>query len=379
VRKNILILSASFGTGHDQAARAIQESLAAQAWVKEAAVVDFFGAKTSRFSSVVKKSYLQMLQHYPDFYDFLYHFIQVPRWGLMTQNVSARYLKRHMQMLLAIHQPDLLVFTHPFPCGAAAYLRRIGIIHLPIVAQLTDFSVHRLWIYDEVDEYCIATEKMLQELLTQGILSNRLTVTGIPIAAQFANKMNPANLHAELGLNPDYPVVLIMGGGLGLGAIPEMVRELDKLALPVNQIILAGHNQSLPKAIAALQSHHPTTVLPYTDRIAELMAAANILITKPGGLTCAEAMAMELPMVFFRPLPGQEEDNAQYLVGEGVARWVHTRQPLADVIHAMLSKPSYLYEIRHQLRLMKCPAAAAAVCDVIKRQLFDKSIGNLEE
>lgn len=374
MKKNILILSASFGTGHDQAAKAIQEALSAQSWVKEVAVVDFFGAKSSRFSSAVKKTYFQMLQHYPDFYDFLYLFIQLPRWDLMTQNVSAQYLKRHMLMLLAIHQPDLLVFTHPFPCSAAAYLRRIGVIHLPIVAQLTDFSVHRLWVYDEVDEYCLATETMQQELLTQAIPPNRLTVTGIPIAAKFGNKVNPTILKTELGLNPSFPVLLIMGGGLGLGAIPEIVRELDKLSLPINLVIPVGQNHRLAEEIATLQFRHPTTVLPYTDHIPELMAAADIIITNPGGLTCAEAMLMELPMVFFRPLPGQEEDNALYLVGQGVARWVHNRQPLADVIYAMLNAPSYMADIRHQLHLMKRPAAAAAVCAVVKRQLFDKSL-----
>ena len=374
MKKNILILSASFGTGHDQAAKAIQEALAAQAWIKEALVVDFFGAKTSRFSSIVKKNYLQMLHHYPDFYDFLYHSIQLPRGGLMTQNVSARYLIRHLQMLLAIHQPDLLVFTHPFPCGIAAYLRRIGVIHVPIVAQLTDFSVHRFWVYDEVDEYCLSTETMQKELLIQGISPSRLTFTGIPIADQFSKKSSPAYLKAELGLNPGYPILLIMGNGLGLGAISEMVRELDKLALPVNLIILVDYNQSLPEAVTALQSRHPFTVQPRTGRIPELMAAADILISKPGGLTCAEAMAMELPMVFFRPLPGQEEDNALYLVGQGMARWVHNRQPLADVIHSLLSAPAYLADIRHQLRLMKCPDAAAGVCSVIKRQLFDEPL-----
>ncbi|HML35177.1 MGDG synthase family glycosyltransferase [Sporomusa sphaeroides] len=379
MKKNILIVSASFGAGHDQAAKAIQETLTAQAWVQKAAVVDFFGAKSSRFSSLVKKTYLQMLQHYPDFYDFLYHFVQLPHSALMAQNVSARYLKRHLRMLLAIHQPDLLVFTHPFPCGAAAYLRRTGGLNVPIVAQLTDFSVHRLWVYDEVDEYCLATETMQQELLTHGIPPSRLTVTGIPIAAKFGNKLNPAIIKAELGLNPSFPVLLIMGGGLGLGAIPEIVRELAKLSLPVNLVIPAGHNQRLAEEIAALQVRHPTIVLPYTDRIPELMAAADLLITKPGGLTCAEAMAMELPMVFFRPLPGQEEDNALYLVGQGAARWVHNRQPLADVIHSLLTVPAYLADLRHQLRLLKRPGAAAAVCSVIKRQLFDESLGYLGE
>lgn len=370
MRKSILIISASFGTGHDQAAKAIQEALSAQAWVKEATVVDFFGAKSSRFSSVVKKTYLQMLQHYPDFYDFLYHFIQLPRWGLMAQNVSARYLKRHMLMLLAVHKPDLLVFTHPFPCSAAAYLRRISAMNVPIVAQLTDFSVHRLWVYDEVDAYCLVTETMQQELLNQGIPKNRLTVTGIPIAAKFGTKVNPSILKAELGLNPSYPVLLIMGGGLGLGAIPEMVRELNKLSLPVNLVISVGHNYHLSKAVDTIHSRHPIIVLPYTDRIPELMAAADILITKPGGLTCAEAMTMELPMVFFRPLPGQEEDNALYLVGQGMARWVHNRQSLADVLYSMLNNPPYLADIRQQLHLMKRPTAAAAVCAVVKRRLF---------
>lgn len=289
----------------------------------------------------------------------------------MLQSVSARYLKRHMQMLLAVHQPDLLVFTHPFPCGAAAYLRRTGVIQVPLVAQLTDFSVHRLWVYDEVDEYCLATEQMKNELLSQGIPASRLTVTGIPIAAKFNRKGNPASLKKELGLNPNYPVLLIMGGGLGLGAIPEMVRELDKLLLPVNLVIPAGHNQRLQEALAAQQSRHLTTVLPYTDRIPELMTAADILITKPGGLTCAEAMAMELPMVFFRPLPGQEDNNALYLVGQGVAHWVYNRRSLADTAHYMLTNPTYLADIRYQLRQLRRPDAAHAVCAVVKRRLFD--------
>lgn len=368
MKKNVLIISASFGTGHDQAAKAIQEALSAHPWIKDASVVDFFGAKSSRFSAVVKKTYLQLLQHYPDFYDFLYHFTQLQRWGLIAQTISARYLKRHMQMLLAVHQPDLLVFTHPFPCGTAAYLRRTGVIKIPLVAQLTDFSVHRLWVYNELDEYCLATEQMKNELLSQGVSPSRLTVTGIPIAAKFGNNVNQSIFKAELGLNPDYPILLIMGGGLGLGAIAEMVRELDKLSLPVSLVIPAGHNQRL-------QSRHPTIVLPYINRIPELMSAADILITKPGGLTCAEAMTMELPMVFFRPLPGQEEGNALYLVGQGAARWVHNRQSLADVLYSMLTTPSYLADIKLQLRLMKRPAAAAAVCAVIKRHLFNEPLG----
>jgi len=375
MKKTILILSASFGTGHDQAAKAIQEKLAEQAWVKKAIVIDFFGAKSSRFSSLVKNTYLHMLQHYPDFYDFLYHFVQSPHSALITQKVSASYLKRQLRMLLAIHQPDLLVFTHPFPCSAAAHLRKTGYLNIPIVAQLTDFSVHRFWVYNEVDEYCIATEAMRQELLAQSIPSSRLTVTGIPITAKFGNKMDPANLKMELGLNESFPVLLIMGGGLGLGAIPEIVREIAKLPIPVNLIITAGHNYRLTEEIAALLIRHPTIVLPYTDRIPELMAAADLLITKPGGLTCAEAMAMELPIIFFRPLPGQEEDNALYLVSQGVARWVHYRQPLSDVIYSMLNSPAHLVDIRCNLRQLKRPKAAAAVCSVIKRQLFDKPLG----
>ena len=222
-----------------------------------------------------------------------------------------------MLKLIQQEKPDVIVFTHPFPCGAACILKRQGHIDVPLVAILTDFSSHQFWIYPQVDTYFVATEDMVGEMTAVGIEQNKIHVSGIPVRRSF---FKDAIDHYEM----KSPVkVLVMGRGLGLGSLEIALQHLDAVNGIDEITVVAGQNTSLYESLVNLsvRMKTKTTVYGYTSNISELMHSATMLVTKPGALTCMEAVTIGLPMVFFNAIPGQEEANAELLEERGCARW----------------------------------------------------------
>ena len=181
--KKVLIVSVSIGSGHEKAANAVNVAIKRQyPWV-ETNVVDFMAVDNSYLNKLVKETYLKMLDFTPDMYELLFRWMQVPRQGSKVGNILVRAMNRSMLSLIEQYQPDFIICTHPFPCGAAAYLKRKGKLEVPVMGIITDYSVHRLWLYEEVDIYCVAVAEMLETLQQEGInreknKSNRNTCGG---------------------------------------------------------------------------------------------------------------------------------------------------------------------------------------------------------
>lgn len=366
-RPKVLIVTASIGAGHTQAANAVRAELQRRDLVTPT-VVDFFDAEDT-FNRLLKETYLKMLNVLPDAYDLLYRWSQEPLPGSNLVNITALAMKRRMLRLLAEHRPQLVLFTHPFPCCAAAYLRRHRQLDLPLVAVLTDFAVHRLWVAREVDRYCVAHRQMKETLAEQGIPLKNVRMTGIPIAAQFGGEPPAKRLkYAEV------PSLLVMGGGLGLGAVEQAVAGLAAVGRPLAITVVAGRNAVLARKMTdvARNSPHRVEVIGFTDRIGELMAGANLLITKAGALTCSEALAMGLPLVLFKPIPGQEEENTAYLTSRGVAVKVAGAEELAPAVARLLARPGLLAAMSRRALADARPAAAAAVADTVHECLFNR-------
>ncbi|HEY3424968.1 MAG TPA: glycosyltransferase [Negativicutes bacterium] len=371
--KNVLIVSASIGSGHTQAARAIQAELMLQSPGVNVQVVDFMDGSSSYFNTILKEAYLKMIDIVPNMYDYLYRWSQAPLPGSNVKYMLAFIMKKMMLRLLAKYKPDLVVFTHPFPCSAAAYLRRIKQIQVPLAVVITDFSLHGLWIYDEIDCYFVASERLKLQLVEQGICGQSIYVTGIPTAAVFRQRSNNLAYKAELGLD-GRPVLLIMGGGLGLGAMKEAIYHLNAVSRPLQMIVVTGHNTSLEKSLKAMawQSGHSVKVLGYARNIKELMAVANLLITKPGGLTCSEAIVMELPLLLMDALPGQEQDNAAYLTQEGLALQLKDCTQMSTVVTRLLSQQHQLAAIKTKMREVRRPDAAIKIAHTVAYYLPGK-------
>lgn len=361
--KKVLIVSASIGTGHTQAAKGIEEYWKLRDPEAEIVHVDFLSNDTFSMDNLIRGTYIKMIDVFPMMYDLAYRLSQGERKGSAMQTVVAWILKRRMLRLINRIEPDVVIMTHPFPCGAACLLKRQHLIDLPLIGVITDFTVHQLWIYDQVDCYCVAMDKMVDELVRAGIDADKVEVTGIPIRQGFY----PGS---AAKYTPGAPVsALFMGGGLGLGSMEEALRSLDGSVGIDKFIVVAGRNTALYEALLELKPHMrtPTQVYGFTTHIQELMRDATLLITKPGALTCMEAVASALPMVFVNAIPGQEEANATYLERKGCARWVRDTNELGLEIEALLDDPGLLRHMSEVARNWRVDGASSVVRAIERR------------
>lgn len=339
--KNILIVSASIGTGHMQAARAIQEywnKTEPNASVKH---VDFLSHDTLSLDHIIKETYIKLLDIFPMFYELLYKITQRKKQGDAVQTFVSWMLKNRMLKLIEKEKPDVLVFTHPFPCGAACILKRQKHIDIPIVGVITDFAVHQFWVYPQVDSYCVSSTNMVKSLEDAGIKSEKIHMTGMPIGRAYYQR--PIRNYSK----SVYRRALIMGGGLGLGDIQSVLRELTYTDGIDAIDVVTGHNETLYETLVSVRDKldKPINIYGYTTEIPLLMRKASLLFTKPGGLTCQEAITMGLPMVFFSAIPGQEEENAVVFEEKKCAIWIKDINNLSTEVEKLLKDTKKLQEM----------------------------------
>lgn len=376
IRTNrILIVSASVGSGHTQAARAVAAELKSRYPQLVINIADFMAGDNSYLNTLIKETYLKMVEFTPNMYDFLYRWTYNTQSGVKVQNLLAKIMKKNMLKLLRRYRPDMLICTHPFPCGAAAYLKRRGLLDIHLAGIITDFAVHSLWVYREVDSYFVAAENLKGELVAQGITPERIHVTGIPIHPVFSRPADRSRVIEEFQFDHNMPILLVMGGGLGLGGVRQALAGLNSISRPLQAVVVTGHNTALRRALKKpdFVFKHPMHVLGFTHQVRKLMGAASLLVTKPGALTLSEALAAELPMVLFEPIPGQEEENARYLSERGAARWVKQSDDLAAEVDGILADSKHMEEMKTAARAISNPFAAARVVDVLKERLTDLS------
>lgn len=369
--KKVLILSASIGSGHTQAAKAISAGLAKHSGVDTEAV-DFIAGEHSYFSRMLKETYLKMLHISPNMYDVLYQWSKAPIPGGKVKNLLVKIMRKKMLELFAAKRPDLIVCTHPFPCAAAAALKTERIIGVPLTAAITDFAAHHLWVYPQVDAYFAATDNVANELVRQDVKRDRIFVTGIPIAEEFSSIIDQNTVSEQFRLHPDYPTVLIMGGGLGLGGVSQALISLSTISLPLQIIVVTGRNAALRHKIrqTAARVRHKVCVLGYTSQVSSLMARSSLIITKPGALTVSEAIALAKPLVLFESIPGQEKENAAYITAQGAAVWVKQNGLLAEAVEGLLKNRAEYEFLKKNAGQIARPYAAFDIASIIHETLY---------
>jgi processive 1,2-diacylglycerol beta-glucosyltransferase len=347
--KKILIVSASIGNGHMQAASAIYEELRATTSCN-VEIVDFLQVGQFRYPrlnrlqielmNLMKSSYYGILKVAPNVYKEIYKFTENQQTRKLHDFINVANQKT-MAGLIMCYRPHAVVCTHPFPLGAASALRLRYRLHYTLSGVITDFAVHPWWIAGGVDHYFVASEMMGYHLQEYGIPYSGITSCGIPVGRKF----EPAERKAMGKI----PKLLVMGGGLGFGRMEATLQKLEKMPKPVEVAVIAGNNEELEQELKLLAKtlRNKITVLPFSNHIAAMMKQADLLITKPGGLTCSEALAVNLPMILIDPLPGQEEKNAAYLNQQGSALWLQEEGDfVAKVGTILFGKPELLIEMQ---------------------------------
>lgn len=372
--KKVLIVTASIGSGHVRAAEAIHQEISREYPEAEVQVVDFMSKETAYLNVLLKAIYLKMLDFVPNLYAFLYRTTSGPAGRFSTQNLIAVEMKHNMAALVRRFDPDVVICTHPFPAAAASCLKKSRPVRFLFATVMTDYSVHQMWLYDNVDVYFVATDQMKQELLDDGFHKGKIFACGIPVSVDFQEVPERTKALQALGFSATTPVVLIMGGGLGLGGENFALKALETLEKPLQIIVVAGKNQSLlaqAKNFARI-SHHQVLVFGYTDRVREFMAAADLLVSKPGALTISEALAMCLPMLLHEPIPGPEAENAVYESGAGTAVWLRAGEELAPAVKELLSRPDRLERMKRRACSCRRPQAAHDIVQAIAGCLQQK-------
>ncbi|MDF2660436.1 MAG: galactosyldiacylglycerol synthase [Paenibacillus sp.] len=356
----ILLLSGPFGEGHKQAAQALLETCRLTRPSAEAVTVDFMEWTLPRLHGWSKAVFHQGVQKFPSVYGYLFRRTKKPSaFSTLTGRLRWYGLKR-IAKLLAEVKPSVVVSTFPLAAAAMSAMKLAGLTDVPTVTVITDHTDHSYWVHPGTDRYVVGSEKVRSGLLEIGVPDYRITVTGIPVRPPFctggSSCERPA-LRAKLGLRTDMPVLLMMGGGYGMmheGMVRLMEEEARKGTSQV--IVVCGHNEKLrtklEERLNAAVPGHGVRLTGFVTNMEEYMAASDLIVTKPGGLTTTEAIAMRLPMVLFRPLPGQEEDNADFLTEAGVAVRARVERELVAVVGKLLDEPERLAAMRaHAERL----------------------------
>lgn len=374
MKRRIAILTLSVGSGHLQASSVIEQALRDGSEEREILLVDALDLAHGWFNWVYVRSYFLMLKHAPGAWRRLFerrsrkrHRATAPHW--VFRRGCTQVLERFRAFA-----PDLVIATEIGAVEIAALGRRERWFDAPILAVQTDYHAEPPWIQPEVDYYCVGSEEAREQLVSWGASANRILVSGVPIDPSFALAMDRPEVLRSLGLVSRKPVVLVMGGGMGPAPLDDIVRSLERCELPVQVIAIAGHNRRMRHRLERLRGRVALDLYPFgwTNRMPELMAAADLLITKPGGVTVAETLASGVPLLLTEPIPGPEERHVQYLVGRGAAVYARALDQVPVLASGLLTSPSRRARMVKQQREMARPDAAHAIAQV-SRALMEKT------
>jgi processive 1,2-diacylglycerol beta-glucosyltransferase len=365
--QRILVLSASVGAGHLRAAEAVASALrelSPDATVENLDVLDFTNAT---FRRLYGRSYLDLVNRAPHFLGYFYDLLdRAPSPGQKRDRLRLLVEKLNLRRLLGILRSgkwDIVVNTHFLPAELIASLRRKGEVQLPQLTATTDFETHRLWVNQPCDHYFTATEEGAANLHHWGVPESDITVSGIPIHPVFSRPKARAECLNRHGLAGDRPVILQLAGGFGVGPVETLFRSLLAVERPLELVVVAGRNEELKTRLeqVPVPSQHRASVLGYTSVMDELMTAADIVVSKPGGLTTSEALACGAAMVVVNPIPGQESRNSDFLLENGAAVKINNLATLTFKLGRLLADPSRLARLKENAHRLAKPEAAFTV------------------
>ncbi len=375
VGPRIAILHATAGSGHKSAAMALAHALGGLAPDSQVRAVDTLVFASRFYRRTYVQSYNAMAQRAPRLWGALYAL-----WAQQRVNKSAgparealdRLALRGLVRVVERERPDAIVCTHFLPVEALYPIRGRGRLDVPLHVVITDFTAHPLWAYPHVDRYFVASDQVAEELAGHGVPRDRIAVTGIPVDPRFSLSQGREAVRARFGFALDRPLVLVMGGGGGVGPMAELAERLASLEVAPQVLVLCGTNERL---LAQLESLGPSyggrlRAMAFTSQVDLLLEAADVVVSKAGGLTCAEALIKHTPLVVFRPTPGQEVGNARYLESGGAAVHADSLDTVAATVSRWLSDPAALERARASAARLARPQAAA---DIARKVL--ESIG----
>jgi processive 1,2-diacylglycerol beta-glucosyltransferase len=368
--KRILILSVSAGAGHMRAAEAIRCYAAEHVPDVEALHLDVMDYVPSGFRRIYTDFYIRLVNRHPAVWGYLYRVTNEAAADSALQKLRRRVERlntRALRRKIAAFSPDCIICTHFLPAEILAHGREREQLRCPVWVQVTDFDLHRMWVQPNITGYFAANDEVAFRMRALGVAPEAIRVTGIPIMASFGRLHDRTECARAIGLDPGRTTILLMGGGAGVGRLDDAAARLLEADDQFQLIVIAGRNAEALAALQHLQLRHPRRLVAqgYTGEVERLMACADLAVTKPGGLTTSECLALGLPMIVNSPIPGQEERNADFLLEQGVALKANDAVSLEYRVRELLRDVSRLRDMRNRAKALGRPQAARHVLDTI--------------
>lgn len=359
----ILVIHASAGAGHFKAAQALYEGFK-KSTSHETLLVDSLDYTSPFFKIFYQRTYSIFVTRLPWLWALFFKILDFEWFRIfwqMPRRIYNHFNGRKLYDFLIKENFDYVLTTHFLPSEVVSALKKSGRIRSKLVTVVTDFDVHKIWLNPETDIYAVASEWTRQKLQRLGVKDEKIRVTGIPVAEEFGHPGDRTALKHRLGLKEDAFTVLVATGSFGVGPIEEILHALEG---EFQTVVVCGYNKSLFKRLMA-QNYKSAKILGLVDNMHELMAASDVMVTKPGGLSISEALASQLPMVFFHPIPGQEEHNIKVLHEHGVGcRPKDIAGIAAELKKLKSSRDAHLTAVKNTQQLAR-PAAVRNIISLI--------------
>lgn len=372
--RRIAILTLGVGSGHLRASQAIHQALHDGADNVEARTIDVLELAEPWFLRLYIYPYWTMVRRAPWAWRKLFEWRQRKRLRKTAPDWLFRYGCRSVISRLQSFRPHLVIVTEIGAARIAALGRRMGLFDAPILAANTSFCTAPPWVMDEIDIHCTGSEEAKKQLISWGVSANRVLTSGVPVDPAFALSFDRAEIRRALGLQPNHPVVLVMGGGMGTAPLDSIIRSLEMCRQPVQVLAVAGRNREMRQRLEALRGQVALDlhVFGWSESIPEFMGAADLLITKPGGVTTSEAMAVGLPTILAFPAPGMEESHLKFLADRCLGLAARSLEEIPALVSSLLDDPKRMEALSAHLRETARPDAAYSVAQVA-RALLEKA------
>lgn len=354
-KTRVLLFSEGFGTGHTQAAYALAEGLHRKNPHIQCRVIELGNFLNPTVGPLILSAYRKTVSVRPRLVGMLYRSQYKKSLNRITRLALHRIFYAQAAQVINQLKPDVIICTHPFPNAVVSRLKRQG-LNVPLFTLITDYDAHGTWVNSEVDEYLVSTPQVKDLLIKRDISPEYIHVTGIPVHPKFWDQENKEQLQTELALS-SMPTVLIMGGGWGLVFNKDLLSKLASKANDIQLVFCMGQNEKL---VASMKENplfrHPNIhIMGYRKDIHKLMDVSDLLITKPGGMTCAEGAAKAIPMLFYEPIPGQEEENCLFFVKEGFGEVLDSPEVMDKWLDLMSKRYDMVTDYRQQLLCSRLP------------------------
>ncbi len=364
--KRVLILSASVGSGHVKAADALARAMRGRGDVEEILSDDSLEHTNVLHRQLYSNLYAKLAAMLPEFLGWWYESSDEPWVSDKSRLALDLPQARPLINLVKEFRPDVILCTHFMPAGVLSWLKRNGKLEAKLGIVITDFHFHAFWITRAFDWYFVAQEEDKIHMEALGLPGDHIEVTGIPVEPEFERPVHAAAVLERHGLRPGRPTLLVAAGTLGLSPASAVVRQLLMLDSDFQVIVVCGKNDDLKSEISRMVSERPADfrVFGFTSEMADFMGAATILLSKPGGMTTAEALARGLPMLILDPIGGQEERNSDVLLESGAAVKCTEVTLVAHKLRRLLGDPERLRRMSDCARALGRPSAARDIARI---------------